>query len=137
MSPRRSERIRLDARPHGIVLAGPLARALLLAGAGGALFTLGWPIAPLAVIPLAAAAAIALAAVWRWERTRLVVTDEEVRFVSGTMRRRSASVSLGRAGPVEVEQGPVGRLLGFGTLVAGDLRVPNVARPHEVARLLG
>jgi hypothetical protein len=128
--------VRLDARPHGIVLAGPLAKALVLAGAGGALLALGRPLAPLGALPLALAAAIALRAVWRWERTRLLVTDDEVRVVSGTLRRRAASVSRGRIGPVEVEQSLVGRVLGYGTLVAGDLEVPYVARPGEVARLL-
>jgi hypothetical protein len=45
-------------------------------------------------------------------------------------------VPLRRLGPVEVEQGVVGRVLGYGTLVAGELEVPYVARPREVARLL-
>jgi membrane protein YdbS with pleckstrin-like domain len=136
MSPGRNQPPRLDARPHGVVLAGPLSKALLLAGTGGVLFALGWPLAPLGALPLAAAAAIALAAVWRWERTRLVVTDDHVRVVSGTLRRRSASVSRERIGAVEIEQGPLGRLFGYGTLVAGELEVPYVAHPGEVARLL-
>jgi uncharacterized membrane protein YdbT with pleckstrin-like domain len=130
------EPVRLDARPHGVVLAAPLAKALVLAGAGGALFALGWPVAPLGALPLAAGAVVALVAVWRWERTRLVVTDKEVRIVSGTLRRRAATVSRGRVGTVEVEQGVLGRLLGYGTLVAGDLEVPYVAHPDEVTRLL-
>jgi membrane protein YdbS with pleckstrin-like domain len=132
----RRRRIRLEARPHGVVLLGPLAKALVLAGAGGVLLALGWPASAFTVVPLALAAVIALRAAWRWERTRLVVTDEEVSVVFGTIRRRSATVPLGRLGPVEVEQGVVGRVLGYGTLVAGELEVPYVARPREVARLL-
>jgi hypothetical protein len=45
-------------------------------------------------------------------------------------------VTLARAGAVEVEQSFLGRLLGYGTLVAGELEVPYVARPADVARLL-
>ena len=128
--------VRLDARPHGIALARPVAKALLLAGVGGALLAAGPPAAVLAVVPLAIAAGIALRAVWRWERTRVVVTHEELRVVTGTLRRRSATVALGRVSAVEVEQGVLGRLLGYGTLVAGDLELPHVARPRAVARLL-
>lgn len=128
--------VRLDARRHGVVLARPLVKALVFAGAGGVLFAIGWPVSPLGVVPLALAAVIALGAVWRWERTRLVVTAEDVSLLSGTLRRRGASVPLARIGRVEVEQGLLGRLLGYGTLVAGELEIPYVARPGEVARLL-
>jgi membrane protein YdbS with pleckstrin-like domain len=131
-----SGRIRLDARPHSVVLLGPLVRALVLAAGGGTLAALGWPASAFAVVPLAVAAAIALRAVWRWERTRLVVTDRDVGVVSGTLRRRAETVALERVGAVEVRQGPVGRLLGYGTLVAGALEVDHVARPRDVARLL-
>jgi membrane protein YdbS with pleckstrin-like domain len=132
----RSPPVRLDTRPHGVVLARPLAKALVLAAAGGVLVTLGWPVSPVGALAVATAALVALGAVWRWERTRVVVTSDELRVVSGTLRRRSASVALSRVGPVEVEQGLAGRLFGYGTLVAGDLEVPHVARPRAVARLL-
>ena len=115
---------------------GPLAKALVLAGAGAVLLTIGWPVSPLGALGVGAAAVVLLGAVWRWERTRLVVTSDELRVVSGTLRRRSASVALSRLGPVEVEQGVLGRVLGYGTLVAGDLEVPHVARPRAVERLL-
>jgi len=128
--------VRLDARQHGVVLARPLAKAVGLAGVGGALVALGWPFSPVGALVVAASAAVALLAVWRWERTRVVVTGEELCVVSGTLRRRTATVSLSRVGAVEVDQGFLGRLLGYGTLVAGELEVPNVARPRAVARLL-
>jgi uncharacterized membrane protein YdbT with pleckstrin-like domain len=134
--PTRRERIRLDARPHGIVLFLPVAKAFVLAACAGVLVAAGGPAAAFAVLPLGLAAAIALRAVWRWERTRLVVTDDELRVVSGTVRRRAATVGRTRLGPVEVEQGLAGRLLGYGTVIAGDLEVPYVARPREIARLL-
>jgi hypothetical protein len=46
-------------------------------------------------------------------------------------------VPLDRIGVVEVDQTLSGRLLGYGTLVAGELEIPYVPRPREVARLLG
>jgi hypothetical protein len=35
-----------------------------------------------------------------------------------------------------VEQSPLGRLLGYGTVIAGNLEIPYVARPSEICRLL-
>jgi membrane protein YdbS with pleckstrin-like domain len=136
VSRQHSASVRLDVRPHGVVLARPLSKALVLAAVGGVLFALGWPVSPLGALPLAVAAAIALRAVWRWERTRVVVTGDELRVVTGTVRRRAATVALSRIGAVEIEQGVLGRLFGYGTLVAGELEVPYVARPRAVARLL-
>ena len=109
---------------------------MLLAAAGGGVVALGWPVSPFGAVLVAVAAFLALRAVWRWERTRVVVTGDELRVVTGTLRRRSATVALSRVGAVEVEQGVLGRLLGYGTLVAGDLEVAHVARPRAVARLL-
>jgi membrane protein YdbS with pleckstrin-like domain len=136
VSRRPSTAVRLDARPHGVVLARPLAKALVLAAAGAALIALGWPVSPFGALPLAVAAAITLRAVWRWERTRLLVTDDDVSVVFGTVRRRAATVARGRIGPVEIEQDLFGRLFGYGTIVAGELVIPYVARPREIARLL-
>ena len=38
--------------------------------------------------------------------------------------------------PVEVEQSLIGRALGYGTVVAGDLEIPHVPQPRDVYRLL-
>jgi hypothetical protein len=46
-------------------------------------------------------------------------------------------VRFARVGPVEVEQSLAGRLLGYGTLIAGDLEVPYVPDPRRVCRLAG
>jgi membrane protein YdbS with pleckstrin-like domain len=130
------ERIRLDARRHEIVLARPFARAfaLTLVGLGGALA--GWPWSVGGAVLLGLAAALALRAVWGWERTRVVVTNEKLFVSYGTLRRRAAAVRLNRVSTVEVEESPLGRLLGYGTIVAGELEIPYVARPRDVCRLL-
>jgi membrane protein YdbS with pleckstrin-like domain len=131
------ERVRLVARQHGVVLAGSLARALALAGAGGALALWGWPASLAGALALALAAVVALRGVWRWERTRLLVTTHRLVVVTGTLRRSRADVALARVSAIEVEQGLLGRLLGYGTVIAGDLEVPYVPDPGGVAELAG
>ena len=123
-------------RRHGVVLARPLAKALALAVGGTAGLVAGWPLAPFGAVSFGVAAVVALRAVWRWERTRIVVSGDEMAVVDGTLRRRSASVPLARIGAVEVEQTLVGRVLGYGTVVAGDLEIPYVPRPRELERYL-
>ena len=130
------ESVRLETRRHGIVLARPLTRSLLLGAGGVVLLAQGWPLSLLGALALAVGAGLALAAVWRWERTRVVVTSEKLFVVHGTLRRRAAAVRLERLDAVEVEQSVLGRLLGYGTLVAGGLEISAVARPRELVRLL-
>jgi membrane protein YdbS with pleckstrin-like domain len=127
---------RLTLHQHGIVLARPLTRALVVAGAGLALVSHGWPVSPLGAAALALAAVVALRAVWRWERTVAIVTQQELRLSRGTLRRRTRTVSRAAIGPVEVEQSLFGRLFDYGTVFAGGLELRAVARPRELARLL-
>jgi uncharacterized membrane protein YdbT with pleckstrin-like domain len=130
------ELVRLDRRRHGAVLARPFARAFALAAAGLAAVAAGWPVSLPGPFLLLLAAGIALRAVWRWERTHVVVTTEKLFVVHGTVRRRAAAVRLARVGPVEVEQSLTGRLLGYGTVIAGGLEIPYVSEPRELARLV-
>jgi len=124
----------LQVHRHAIVLARPLLRALFLAAAGGACFLAPWPLAAVAgAVLLALAAVQAVLAVARWDRTHLVVTGSSLVVEHGFLRRRSASVSLN--GTVfEVERPLLGRILGYGTVVAGELEIEGV--PRRVARLL-
>ncbi len=131
------ERICLDERRHGVVLAAPFARALVLAAVGIGLMVVGWPATIAAVALQVLAAAVAVRAVWAWESTRVVLTTEKLFVVHGILRRRSASVPLSRVGPVEVEQTLLGRLLGYGTIVAGDLEIMYVPEPGRIDWLLG
>jgi uncharacterized membrane protein YdbT with pleckstrin-like domain len=126
------ERICLDERRHGVVLAAPFARALALAAVGIGLMVVGWPATIAAVALQVLAAAIAVRAVWAWESTRLVLTTEKLFVVHGMLRRRSASIPLSRVGPVEVEQTVLGRLFGYGTIVAGDLEIMYVPEPGRI-----
>jgi uncharacterized membrane protein YdbT with pleckstrin-like domain len=130
------ERVCFDARRHGVVLARPLAQAAALAGSGAVLLALTWPLQVPGAVLVVLAAAVCLRAVWRWERTHLVVTTEKVCLVDGTLRRRAASVRLRAVEKLELEQSFPGRLLGYGTLVAGSLEIEHVPEPRSVYRLV-
>jgi hypothetical protein len=131
------ERVCLEERLHPVLLAPSFARALGLAGLGALLSQLGWFLAPAGAVLVAVGAFVAVVAVWRWERTRLVVTTDKIYVVHGTFRRRAAGVRLGRAGAIEVEQTLLGRLLGYGTLIAANLEIDFVTDPQEVWHLVG
>jgi uncharacterized membrane protein YdbT with pleckstrin-like domain len=135
------EEVRLDARPHGVALVRPLFRPLLLAVLGAVLVILGsglhWGLALAGAAALALASLSSLRAVWKWDRTRLVLTTEKLYVVYGLARRRAAAVRLSRVPALEFEQGIVGRVFGYGTLVAGDFEVPYVPEARRIRKLLG
>lgn len=108
-----------------------LARAFLIAASGGFLFSLPWPSLLAGTALVVVAALLALRAVWRWERTHVIMTDDQLALVRGTLRRRTAAVRLERVGAVEVDQSLVGRVLGYGTLIAGPLEITFVPQPRS------
>lgn len=126
----------LEERRHAVVLAGPFLRASGLAVVGIGLMAIGWPASILGVASQGVAAFVALRAVWNWERTRVVLTTEKLFVVHGTLRRRAAAVRLARVGAVEIEQSLVGRLLGYGTIVAGELEIEYIAEPRRMYGLV-
>jgi hypothetical protein len=130
------ERICLDARRHGVVLARPLGQAFVLAGTGAFLLLQPWPLQLPGAALVVAGALVSLRAVWRWERARLVVTTEKLFVVDGTLRRRASAVRLRSVENLELEQTLPGRLLGYGTLVAGPLEIEHVPQPINVYRLV-
>jgi len=132
----RDEQVCLDARRHGVVLARPLAQALVLALAGAILLVQPWPLELPGAALVIVAALLTLRAVWKWERTHLVVTTEKLFVVDGTLRRRASAVRLRSVENLELEQTLPGRLLGYGTLVAGPLEIDHVAEPRNVYRLV-
>ena len=130
------ELVYLDARRHGIVLVRPLLRAGVLALLGCVGFAIGWPLSLAGATLLVAAACVAVAAVWRWDRTHVVVTTEKLFVVHGVVRRRAAAVRLAKVSTVELDQSLLGRLLGYGTVVAGDLEIRGVPKPRELCGLV-
>jgi uncharacterized membrane protein YdbT with pleckstrin-like domain len=135
------EEICLEARRDGIVLVRPLVWSIVLAGVGGVLVTLPQPVSVVGTAVVALGALVALRAVWKWERTRVVVTTEKVFVVNGTLRRRARAVRLAAVEAVELEQSFPGQLLGYGTVVVGPLALDHIPRPkrlyHLVERLTG
>jgi uncharacterized membrane protein YdbT with pleckstrin-like domain len=129
------EHVLVDRRRHGIVLVRPLARALVLAAAGAGGFLLGWPASVPGGLLLAVAAGSVLLAVLRWDRTHVVLTSEKLLVEHGVVRRREASVRLAKVAALEVDQSLLGRLLGYGTVAAGDLEIDCVPKAL-VERLL-
>jgi uncharacterized membrane protein YdbT with pleckstrin-like domain len=124
----------IEAHRHGIALARTFLRALVLALAGAACFFAPWtPFAAAGAVLLALAALVAVVGVARWDRTHLAVTGNAFVVERGFLSRRSASVSL--SGTVfEIERPLLGRILGYGTVVAGDLEIDCV--PRRLMRLL-
>jgi hypothetical protein len=99
------QRIRL----HAIALVRPFAKAVALAAAGGVLASLGWPATPLGALALGAGALVAVRAVWRWDQPVVLVTPQTLAVV--------------------VERPLFGRLLGYGTIVAGEIEIPYARLP--------
>jgi uncharacterized membrane protein YdbT with pleckstrin-like domain len=130
------EHVCLDERRHAVVLAGPFTRALGLAAVGIGCMAIGWPASIAGVLLQVGGAGIALMAVWKWERTRIVLTTEKLFIVHGTFHRRAAAVRLSRLGAIEIEQSLTGRLLGYGTIVAGELEIEFVPEPRRVYGLV-
>jgi uncharacterized membrane protein YdbT with pleckstrin-like domain len=133
------EEVRLDARPHGIALVQPLLRPLAFVGAGLVLIAVGqeyWIAGVVGAALLVLSALLAFRAVLRWDRTRLLLTTQKLTVVYGVARRRSASVPLANAPALEFEQGILGRLFGYGTLIAGDFEVPYVPDARRIRKLV-
>jgi uncharacterized membrane protein YdbT with pleckstrin-like domain len=130
------EHVFVEERRHGIVLAGSFVRAAAVAAPGAFGVVVGWPATAVGAGLLVVAAVIAVSAVWRWERTHVVLTAEKLFVVHGTLRRRAAAVRLARVGAVELEQSLLGRLLGYGTIVAGDLEITHVPKPRQLLERL-
>jgi len=130
------EHVFLDARRHGVVLVRPLLRALVLALLGSAAFLGGWPVSSAGAALLVVAAVVATTAVWQWDRTHVVLTDDRLFVLHGVVRKRAAAVRLAKVGAVEIDQSLPGRLLGYGTIFAGELEISCVADPGRLGGLV-
>ena len=131
------EQVYLTARRHGIVLARPLVRSGVLFAIGVIVFQLPGVVAGgVGALLVTAASLFVLRAVWMWERTRLVVTNEKVYVTRGTLHRRAKAVRLKAVDAVEVDQSLLGQLFGYGTVVVGPLAVGHVPEPNRVCRLV-
>ena len=130
------EAVRLSTRPHGAALVRPFLRSGFLGAVGAGIIVVGmsvaWPLIVLGTLALALAAWGAFRSVLAWDRTTLVVTTRKLLVVHGVVRRRAATAALPPGGTVEIDQSLPGRILGYGTIVAGDLEVPFVPQPGHL-----
>ena len=130
------ERICFDVRRHGVVLMRPFVWATALTIVGMFLLAMPWPVPVAAPLAIGVGAISALAAVWRWDRTRFVVTTEKVFLVQGVTRKRASAVRLRGLRSISLEQSLAGRLLGYGTLHAGPLEVEHVPHARQARDLV-
>ena len=118
------ERVVVRTRTHPKALLAPLLALVVLLAAASAVAVLLDSPAP----RYAAQAALSLAAlglvvrpVLTWLSASYTFTDRRLLTSSGVLVRRGHDVPLARISDVEVEVGPVDRLLGCGTLVLSDV----------------
>jgi uncharacterized membrane protein YdbT with pleckstrin-like domain len=130
------ERVYFDVRRHGVVLLRPFVWAAALTIAGLFLLAMPWPVPVAAPLVIGIGAISAFSAVWRWDRTRFVVTTEKVFLVQGVARKRASAVRLNGLRAISLEQSLLGRMLGYGTLHAGPLEVEHVPRARQARDLV-
>ena len=138
----------LPGRPHWVVLVGPFAVAAAF-GAPGALlivFSLAFWMDNFALrsafvtglVMVVGAVAIALGLLHRV--AKIAVTDRRILLTSGVLiKRRAAQWSLHEVDSVEIQQGDLGRMLDYGSIVvyavgktAGPFRYAS--QPFELRR---
>ncbi|MGH7777790.1 MAG: PH domain-containing protein [Candidatus Dormibacterales bacterium] len=129
---------------HWVAVLRPLLLAALLALAAGTLSVTAAPSGVHLVLGPAVALAgglWALAGWVRWETFSLQLTDRRLILSDGVLARATRVISLDRIQDVVTRQGPVGRVLGYGSLgieTAGPEaprvvdHVPSVARFRDL-----
>ncbi|MDA8298227.1 MAG: PH domain-containing protein [Actinomycetota bacterium] len=131
------EQVLTAARPHPIVLAGPLAKAIGGLAVIVALF-FGWTSAPAWFgLVLAAGSVVALsfvvAHVLTWRAGLVMVTSERVIHRFGLLHRVGREIPIHKIADVASRQGPLGQLLGYGELVVESIGA-STARPIPAVR---
>lgn len=129
------ETVVYQARPHAVLLAGPLSLlgASLGLAAVAAAYEAAWPL--LLISPF-----LALAAVPGWLRYRsleYVITNRRLCVRAGTFRVETIETVLNKVGTIGVVQDPWGRLLGYGTVVIKGMggaceTLPAIASPFQL-----
>ena len=122
---REEEQVVVDSRPHGWVLSGPVALAVVAVAAGGVGV---WahasrPVAWLLVGVVVLAVANLLGRYARWRSTSLVVTTQRVVRRRGVLSRSRREIPLFQVTDVSYRQGLLQRLVR-----AGDLRIESAGR---------
>ncbi len=131
------ERVQYRAHLHKLVYAWP---ALFAAGMTAlAVWAFSQNIAWAGLLAIAVGFVPLLIAHIKYTSSEFAVTDKRVVIKVGWIRRRTLETMLGKVEGIGVEQGFIGRLLGFGTITVtgtGGTKepFPNIARPLEFRR---
>jgi membrane protein YdbS with pleckstrin-like domain len=94
-----------------------------------------------ALLFLVAALLVAAIAFVNWHSRRVTLTEKRLRVVSGVLGERVTSILLSTIESGDVQQGILGRILGFGTVILRDrkgtvYRLKKTAQPTEFLRQL-
>ncbi len=138
------EQIAYRARLHWVLYASVVGPVVLAVGGAVAasLMDDGVPRSGLLMISSLALIASLIQALRVWIRirnTEIVVTDRRIIYKTGFLSRRSIEMNLDKVESVVVDQGLLGRLLDYGTVVirgvgSGLEPVANLASPLEFRR---
>ena len=132
------EQIVFRTRLHWLLFTGPVLLALLVCLPLAALvLRSSW--GALAWVPAALGALAVLTAYIRRASSDFAVTNKRVMMKVGVLRTRSTELLLGKIEAISVDQGLVGRLLGYGDIVltgSGGTREPfaGIQSPLEFRR---
>jgi uncharacterized membrane protein YdbT with pleckstrin-like domain len=94
-----------------------------------------------ALLFLVTALLVAGLAFVNWQAKRVILTDKKLRVMPGQFEERTADIFLNTIESVVVQQGIVGRMIGFGTVILRDRdgmahRLKKIAQPTECLRKL-
>jgi len=137
------ERIMGQARLHWIVYFWPAAIAIISLGApfvgmiGSG--TLSLSLAVVAPLGLIVAAIWGLSAFINMKTSEFAVTDKRVLMKIGWIRRHSLEIFLEKVEGIQVDQGIIGRIFGYGSIIVsgtGGMKDPfhRIAAPLEFRR---
>ena len=115
------ERLLASTRIHSATVTVPtvlLAVPVILVVIGLVLGQNGLPLAIIGGVLAAVVALIALALMIRRATTEFGLTDKRIVIKSGWVTTRVREMPLGRVEAIRVEQGILGKIFGFGSLVA-------------------
>ena len=101
-------------------------------------WTLTWLILPgIVLLPAFGAGLILLGAAWiKYKSTELAITNKRVIAKFGFISRRTVEININKIESLQVDQGVLGRIFNFGTLLisgTGEAQapIPGISKPLE------
>jgi uncharacterized membrane protein YdbT with pleckstrin-like domain len=124
---------------HWLVLFWPFVFAVLLAGAGVAVYIYRNDLVSVTAALVAIAAIILIVAGIRRNATEMAVTNRRVIIKTGIASRRSLEIMLPKVESIGIDESAGGRMLGYGTVtIHGTGGTPEpfrlIAHPSEFRR---